>query len=210
MGAVKVKRIENSWFSSNTYIFYTENNQNAWLVDCGDFEEVEEWLFLNKKKICGIFITHCHFDHIYGINKALNLYPDLKIYASRLAFDGMGDSKINGSKYTENAFATYGGSNIILNDGDIIILDEFIKLEVIETLGHSLDSCCYIVGNLLFTGDAFIPNIRTVSKLRGGNREKAKETVLFLYEKYNSNGMLVCPGHMEICNMGDIYINKMI
>ena len=63
---------------------------------------------------------------------------------------------------------------------------------------HSHDSVCYHIGNYLFTGDSFIPNIRTVSKLKEGNRDEAADTVRYIVKTFDRN-TFICPGHKEVC-----------
>lgn len=194
MGQIKVKRIENNVFTSNTFVIYAGNDHCAWLVDCGDFEKVEDWLQSHQKVLCGIFITHCHFDHIYGINKVLEYNPDIKIYASPQAFEGMRDSKINGSLYTEHAFVVNQANDILLNDRERIVLDGLGELEAFETPGHSPDSCCFKIGGFLFTGDALIPNVRVVTKIKRGDKGLAQRSVDFILHYFDPD-VFVLPGH---------------
>jgi glyoxylase-like metal-dependent hydrolase (beta-lactamase superfamily II) len=49
---------------------------------------------------------------------------------------------------------------------------------------------------MLFTGDTLIKDIRTVTKLKTGSRDKLKETLSML-EKLKGMGLMVYPGHEE-------------
>lgn len=70
--------IVNLIYNSITYILPVGNQRNCWLVDCGDVEKVIEqgW------NIKGVLLTHVHFDHIYGINNLLEVFPDARIYTN--------------------------------------------------------------------------------------------------------------------------------
>jgi glyoxylase-like metal-dependent hydrolase (beta-lactamase superfamily II) len=113
-------------------------------------------------------------------------------YGKELLFD----AKKNASKYTEEgpmvvreeAFVSYYPKELELWDG--------VFLKILYTPGHSDDSVCLIVGDMLFTGDTLIKNIRTVTKLKTGSRDKLKETLSML-EKLKGMGLMVYPGHEE-------------
>ena len=57
----------NSIFNSNTYLIEDKAYDYCWLIDIGD----TDYLIDKSLNIKGIFITHSHFDHIYGINEIL-------------------------------------------------------------------------------------------------------------------------------------------
>ena len=69
---MNITRIENELLQSATYLF------DGYLVDCGDSEKIIE--ALGDKELKGIFLTHCHQDHTYGIGRVLNRYPQAKVY----------------------------------------------------------------------------------------------------------------------------------
>ena len=192
------KGFVNSRFTSNTYIISSSQYDNVWLVDPGDTEVVFEWMKNHSKTIVsGIFLTHAHFDHIYGINDILSRYPSCVVYvANSYGKELLFDAKKNASKYTEEgpmvvrkeAFVSYYPKELELWDG--------VFLKILYTPGHSDDSVCLIVGDMLFTGDTLIKDIRTVTKLKTGSRDKLKETLSML-EKLKGMGLMVYPGHEE-------------
>ena len=65
---MKVERIINTIYASNTYILYDPRYDEVWLVDAGDTNLVIEWIEKYSKTLKGVFLTHTHFDHIYGLN----------------------------------------------------------------------------------------------------------------------------------------------
>lgn len=190
------EKIENSWFNSNTYILSEKNETNVWLVDCGDFYKIEDWLQKYNKVLKGIFVTHSHFDHIYGINDALLLYPDINVFVSKNeGINIITDSKRNGSKYTEKPFEIHSNNFKELEDIDVIhLFSNNYSLIVYETMGHSVDSLSFAIDKYLFTGDAYIPGIKVVTKLKGGNKEQADNSIKRIISFMNKDTIL-CPGH---------------
>ena len=72
-------RIVNAVFSSNTYVLREGGADWCWLVDVGDVEPVLEYIG-EKGAIRGIFLTHTHYDHLYGINRMVDLFPQCVVY----------------------------------------------------------------------------------------------------------------------------------
>lgn len=202
-------RIVNSLFNSNTYIIYFDNIQDAYLIDCGDFDKVKEWLECNKKQLKSIFVTHSHFDHIYGINDALKLYPQTTIYLSQKGGkEIISNPKLNKSKYTETPFSVQSNNIIEIENGNLIKISDESYVKVFETPGHTSDSISYIIDNNIYTGDAFIPNIRTITKLKESNKELAKESLFKIYEMLNKD-IIVHPGHNDSSSIQHINIDLM-
>lgn len=76
-----VKQVVNSVFNSNSYVIYEFNSDYCWLVDIGDWYKIKEFIPFGMS-VRGVFLTHTHFDHIYGINYLLKDYPQLMVFTS--------------------------------------------------------------------------------------------------------------------------------
>ena len=75
---IEIYDITNSIFTSKTYILSKEGEDKAWLVDIGDVEPVLSYLKERNLVVEGIFLTHAHFDHIYGIVSLMRQFPKCK------------------------------------------------------------------------------------------------------------------------------------
>ncbi|MCL4158028.1 UNVERIFIED_CONTAM: hypothetical protein GTU68_011885, partial [Idotea baltica] len=68
-------------FSDNyIWLICDESQQYAAIVDPGDAKPVIETLEKNHIQPVAILITHFHADHVGGISKLLEKYPDLPVY----------------------------------------------------------------------------------------------------------------------------------
>ena len=193
---LKVHQIVNSYQHSCTYILYQEDCEHVWLVDCGGAEAVEAWLRDNKKTLKGVFLTHCHNDHTYGLRQILQQQPNVKVCLS--AHEGIKcvqDIRLNLSKYTPEPFQIFSDYYVELNDGDKIQLFPDTELIAIQADGHSADSMIYRVGQWLFTGDAYIPPLAVVTKLPGADKIKAAETLEMIKGLVEREQLMVQPGH---------------
>ncbi len=187
----------NATFTSNTFILSQKDEDAVWIVDPGDVKPI--WVWMNthtKTAVAGILLTHTHFDHIYGVNDILEKFPECIVYvANEYGKEGLSNTKQNGSKYTGNPIIIQKSNNIRFFEKTTNLWSKF-ELKSFITPGHSDDSICFIVQNLLFTGDTLIKDVRTVTKIRGGSVEKLNNTIHFL-EQFKGQGYHVCPGHGE-------------
>jgi glyoxylase-like metal-dependent hydrolase (beta-lactamase superfamily II) len=157
----------NSIFNSNTYLIKDKSYDYCWLIDIGD----TDYLIDNSLNINGIFLTHSHFDHIYGINKIIEKFPDCIIYTSKSGNKALYSDKLNLSKYHESPLIFNGNNVKIINENDKIEIFPNISLEVIETPGHSRGSVCFYCEeeNTLWSGDTLFEGSIGRTDLEGGN-----------------------------------------
>lgn len=191
-------RFVNSWFTSNTYILSRKESDNVWLVDPGDITPITDWLQDNRKRtVSGILLTHAHFDHIYGVNDVLNLFPQCVVFtANEYGCELLFDPKKNASRYSDLGPIIIGENAQVQIYGLVQTLWPGINMNVYRTPGHSDDSVCLCLEDLLFTGDTLIKNIRTVTKVRGGSVEKLGKTMTFM-QSLKGKKLIVMPGHNE-------------
>lgn len=97
---MKVTKVVNSIFSSNTYILEDNSSFDVWLVDCGDIDNIIS--FLPSKKVKGVLLTHTHFDHIYGLNDLFAIYPDCCVFTNIYGREGLLSAKKTCHYFTRN------------------------------------------------------------------------------------------------------------
>ena len=182
----------NSIFNSNTYLIKDKSYDYCWLIDIGD----TDYLIDNSLNINGIFLTHSHFDHIYGINKIIEKFPDCIIYTSKSGNEALYSDKLNLSKYHESPLIFNGNNVKIINENDKIEIFPNISLEVIETPGHCPSCLTYYTDKYIFTGDSYIPGINLVTNLPKGNKIQAQESLEKIKEL--AKNRIICPGHGAI------------
>ena len=191
---LKIDYIVNSFFYSTTWILSKIESNQVWLIDCGDSKPIIDYINKNNLKLQGIFLTHTHFDHIYGLNDLLMEYPNLIIYTSEYGKECLFSDKMNLSIYHENSFI-YNGSDVrILHDGDSIPIFNDLYLYVLETPGHCPSCLTYFTHDHIFTGDSYIPGLKVVTKLPKGNKEIAIQSVNRILNLITSRK--VNPGHL--------------
>lgn len=188
-----IECIVNSIFNSITYIIPVGSQKDCYLVDCGDVEKVikQGWL------VRGVLLTHAHFDHIYGLNKLMEKFPDALVYTNADGQKGLQNPKWNFSRYHEEVenFVFCKSENVrVFESCGVYEFDKDIKVEVLFTPGHDLSCITYKISNCLYTGDAYIPGIKVVTTFPRSNKQVAKESLERL-QKLECLGLKIMPGH---------------
>lgn len=188
-----VYKVVNSFLKSNTFVIESIGFKDICLVDIGDVDPV--LAIIGEKNIGNILLTHSHFDHIYGLNKLLNLYPTAKVFTNQLGCEMLLDEKRNLSRYHGMPFKFQFPQNVevVLNNGESVELGDNLIAKAIFTPGHNPSCITWEIGNLLFTGDSYIPGLKTVTKLPNANRNLALESENILRQMSESH--IICPGH---------------
>ena len=195
---VRVERIVNKIFESNTFVISNDGLKDVWLVDVGDTEKVLSILPLHSI-VKGVFLTHTHFDDLYGINILYDSFPEMVVYVAVNGIDALYSEKKNLSKYHGSPLKYKGSKIKSLRDGDTIELYKGIQIRAIYTPGHTPDSMSFLIEDkYLFTGDAYIPDTPVVSKLPGGDKKTA--TISQQRLKEMAYGKILLPGHGDIEN----------
>lgn len=137
------------------------------LVDPGDL-----WMF---EGISNVLLTHAHFDHIYGLNDVARLSPGLKVYTNVAGRDMLLDSRKNLSFYHDTPFIfNYPERIVVVDDGNQIDIGEGAFATAVFTPGHNPSCISWLLDESIFTGDSYIPGLKTVSNLPQGNRTEAR------------------------------------
>lgn len=193
--SIIINYITNSIFSSRTYWLKENIQERVWLVDCGDFDKVIQRL-PEKSKVVGVLLTHVHFDHIYGLNQLMRAFPKCKVYTNDFGQKSLTDPKRNFSRYhtdVDDFIFEHPESVVIVGEGEKIELFEGVYADVYFTPGHDESCLCYEVDGNLFTGDAYIPGIKTVTTFPHSSKKKAVESDIRISSLVR--GMTVYPGH---------------
>ena len=193
---VFIKQICNSVFQSDTYLLFHKDFPFCWAVDCGDVIPFLKLIREQKKALKGIFITHTHFDHIYGLNEVMEEFPDCIVYTSAHGKEGLYSDKLNFSRYHGTSFLFQYKNIQILKEGDEIDLFPAVKMEVWETPGHDWSCLTYKMGDLLFTGDSYIPGLKVVASFPRSDKRQAGESVTRILRA--SECCYIYPGHGEV------------
>ena len=129
---------------SNNYIINV--GRTTLIFDCGGRKVVKvlEKLNLNPK---AVFITHLHFDHVYGVKYLKDSYPAVTVYApAPLRSDYANILCLMGLASARGSF------NVRLKHDTEILIDN-VKVYAYKTGYHTKHHFCYQVEDILIVGD---------------------------------------------------------
>ena len=138
---------------TNCYIVQDDKTKETMVIDAaGDVDKFVEMLDILQAKLKYIYLTHCHGDHIGGVQELKERYGG-KIVAQRQAAENLKDPNINLTTYIGNEGLSIE-TDARVDDDDLLHLGE-LEFRVIHTPGHtSGGSCLYCEKEqLLFSGD---------------------------------------------------------
>lgn len=183
-----------SMCDTNSYIVGTQNG-NAVLIDApAEADYILDELELNGLTLKKILLTHGHFDHV-GAVADLAEATGCEVYIHELDLAKL-DSDNEGllvDLFRVRGMKTYSGA-IAVRDGDIIKQDE-LEFDVVHTPGHTSGSVCYIVGDVIFTGDTLFARSIGRTDMPDGNYKYLKHSLGII--KGLGGDLRVLPGHMQ-------------
>jgi glyoxylase-like metal-dependent hydrolase (beta-lactamase superfamily II) len=194
----------------NTYVLFDESGACA-IVDAGcmndkEFAKLDAFIQANNLKPVKLINTHCHFDHIFGVEKCREAYG-LKWEAHP------GDSFLVETAPAQGAM--FGLSikkvepaDVELSEGDTVQFGN-CSLKVIFVPGHSPGSICFYEEHegVMITGDVLFKGSIGRTDLPQGDYDtlidgiKSKLMVL-------PNEVVVYPGHGPSTSIGDEKANN--
>lgn len=165
-------------FAVNGYLVISEAG-NGVLIDApqGDerlLTETEKNGAVLKK----ILLTHGHCDHIESLAE-LARKTNAEVYIHALDAPKLTDSRTNLSEffaaYLDHSAEPYGNA-LTVSDGDVIVQDE-LSFKVLHTPGHTSGSVCYIVDDVIFSGDTLFRNSIGRTDMPDGNQTELFESL---------------------------------
>lgn len=182
----------NKVYNSNTYVIKETDTGECWLVDIGDVADILS--VIGDSRLMGIFLTHTHYDHIYGLNEILRGYPDAKVYTNDFGKKALANPSDNLSVYHGEEFIIENDKNVFcIKNEEIIPLGRKYSIQAIQTPGHDKSCVCYISDNIIFTGDSYIPGHKVFAKLQNGDKLEAEKSQIFIMSLCGSR--IIHPGH---------------
>lgn len=196
---MKIRSISPDSFASNCYLVI-EGGQ-AMVVDPGvSLRAIQSALDAEGATLCGILLTHGHFDHILTLDELRDAYPDAPVYLHAADAELLADGEKNAFALFMGQDRTWRPADHLLTDGEIILLGD-ARIRVRHTPGHTRGSVCYLCGDDLITGDTLFAQGFGRYDLYGGDWAALARSLRELTEL--SPALRIHPGHGMSATLGD-------
>jgi len=196
---MKIGRITIGSCATNCYFTYREGETKVLFFDPADQGDyLYQALKQKGLEVAAIFLTHGHFDHIWGAQK-LRALSGAKIYAYEGEEALLLDAEMNVSEMAGRACTVK--ANEFLKDGQEMTV-EGMTFKVIATPGHTSGSCCYYFekDGILISGDTLFQESVGRTDFPTGSYSQiirsVKEKLFVLPDEVK-----VYPGHGEITSI---------
>lgn len=188
-------------YGATTYLIYDKKTLEGALIDATCcVSEIEKYIQKNKINLKYILLTHGHFDHVYCLSKFKKLFPNALIFANSA------DLELLDNIETQCNMAGVDNVNLPCVDGTIsedsknITLGES-EIKFIYTPGHSDGGMCYLINNVLFSGDTLFKASIGRCDLFSGSFKKIEQSIVNKLFKLPDE-TIVYPGHGENTTIG--------
>ena len=177
---------------NNTYI--VSDNDKVVIIDAACPAKLIQDKIGNKK-VVGVLLTHAHFDHITFLDEIVDNFG-CKCYMHPLAFDKLKDTTLNVSHRFCDIVSNLTDEQVVfVNDTqELELLDSLIKVEY--TAGHTDCGVCYILDQVVFSGDTlFCDGVGRYDLPTSSYKQlcKSLDKLISKYKNYT-----IYPGHGQI------------
>lgn len=202
--------IINKPVSSNCHIFADVETKHCIIIDPGSEDGllIDEKIKLFQLIPDQIILTHEHYDHIWSCQYLIDKYG-IPIVCTKKCSEALGDSRKNLSLFFDyrKAFSCPTVSILIDDENRSCLSWQCHSLQFYPASGHSMGDLLVIIDNFLITGDLLIKDLKTVTKLKCGSKDKLMQT-LALIETFKGRGLTVCPGHGDCFSLDNYDLKK--
>ena len=191
---MQIKTFQNGIYGAITYLIYDETSKEGAIVDCTcSIDEIADIVKKENINLKYILITHGHFDHVYCLPEAKKAFPlaQILIHKEDMILLDKIDLQCQMAEIEEIKLPCVDG---LLGENSHNLTLGKNEIKVIHTKGHSKGGVCYLINDILFSGDTLFQGSIGRCDLWGGSMTEIEESIkekLFTLDK----NIVVYPGH---------------
>ena len=139
-----------------------------------------------------VLLTHAHFDHMGALSRLVR-ESGATVYCHRAEEAALTDGRRNLSAYFGTALDPVREATLV-DEGDTVTVGN-LTFTVLHTPGHTVGSCCYRLGDTLFSGDTLFCESVGRTDFPGGDVQEMRKSLARLLAMDDIER--VYPGHEE-------------
>lgn len=198
---MKVEIFPNGIYGAITYLVYDEISKEGAIIDCTcSIDEIKTIVEKEKINLKYALVTHGHFDHVYCLSEAKRAFLQTQILIHKDDMILLQNMSMQ-CQMAEIEDVEIPCVDVLSNDDECNLTLGDNKIKVIHTKGHSKGGVCYLINNILFSGDTLFQESIGRCDLWGGSMEEIEKSIknkLFVLDE----NIIVYPGHGDKTTIG--------
>lgn len=194
---IKYYRVVGGPLSTNTYVVYS--GDSGFIVDpgvpAGDVTKVIEELGITKVYL--VMATHGHFDHVFYAG-TLSRHYNTKLLIHELDFELLNKSKFLAEVLYGDTLEVPESLEFVRGDA-VLRLSKELEIRVLHVPGHTRGSLCFLVGDLLITGDTLFKSTIGRTDFPESSARDMRSSLIKLAKL--PGDYVVLPGHGDITTL---------
>ena len=168
-----MKPIVKAFFEKNSctwsYVVSDSRNSAAIIDSVLDFDlaavttstnscqAIIDYINENKLNVLYLLDTHSHADHLTGSQHLKSIFPGARkgissnVLKTQQYFKTIWELNFPDDGYIIIRIKLRSQFDLLLNENDILPLGE-MSIKVLDTPGHTIDSCSFVIGDAVFVG----------------------------------------------------------
>lgn len=190
---MEIKAFDDGIYGATTYLCYDKTSLDAAIIDCTcSIDEIKAEIKEKKLNLKYILITHGHFDHVYCLKEAKLAFPMTPVLMNENDLELLNQVPIQCSMAGVEGIEVPCIDKFVDETTDLKLGNT--KIQVITTSGHSKGGVCYLIGDVLFSGDTLFLGSIGRYDLFGGSYSEIEQSIRGKLFKLADN-IVVYPGH---------------
>lgn len=190
---MKIECYGGAGYESNCYLLTDDAESGALVVDPSvDVRTVFRQRQKTLPPVCGLVLTHAHFDHMLALDDWRRQYG-APLYVGQADAPALGNPEASLFRMVFSDEKTFAPAERLLREGDVLQVGEE-TLTVLTTPGHTPGGVCLLGGGFLLSGDTlFAGGDYGRTDFSGGNAAALAASLSRLARL--PDDLVVYPGH---------------
>lgn len=198
---MEIKTFPNGIYGATTYFVYDLESKEGLIVDCtSSIDEIKSIAQKENINVKYALITHGHFDHVYCVSQLKKEFPQTQILIHKDDLELLDNLETQCTMAGIEEIKTPCVDGLIDENSKNLTLGK-TQIKIIHTKGHSKGGLCYLIDDVLFSGDTLFQGSIGRCDLWGGSIKEIEESIKQKLFKLDDS-ITVYPGHGDKTTIG--------